>query len=178
MTPPTKKYIKFEGKFKELIPKHKMEFNKYFAKKYKAYSIGNNTENNEIMIWQHKGGYVELFNQFHNSYLLLELCIAWRDNKLKDNNLIRKASSFLCGDRTINYGETLNIRFHINAHKYISEKTHRDKLRKLTEKQEDSYLDLIAKTYATLTVLHIEDRDLILDLYDKKLFSIQVDNRK
>lgn len=67
------KYLKFTGKFTELIP-NGWTFWKAFANNYRVYSkTSNGGEFGPCFtIWQHLGGYVEFESFFSNSWLIFE----------------------------------------------------------------------------------------------------------
>lgn len=69
-----KKYIKFTGKFTDLIPDG-WKFQKLFANNYRQYHKTYNGEeySQGCRIWQHLGGYMEIEDLFGDSYLIIEM---------------------------------------------------------------------------------------------------------
>lgn len=69
-----RKFIKFTGKFTDLIPQG-WKFWKAFARNYRVYTIRPNGSEygQSINVWQHLGGYVEIDQLQSDSYLIIEL---------------------------------------------------------------------------------------------------------
>lgn len=68
-----KKYVKFKGKFADLIPDG-WKFCKLFARNYRQYSKTCDGEqySQKCRIWQHLGGYLEIDDLFDFSALIVE----------------------------------------------------------------------------------------------------------
>lgn len=68
-----KKYVKFTGKFTDLIPDG-WKFCKLFASNYRQYSKTCDGEkySQNCRIWQHLGGYLEIADLFSNSWLIVQ----------------------------------------------------------------------------------------------------------
>lgn len=69
----SRKYVKFTGKFRDLIPQG-YKFYKLFAQNYRCYNkeCGREHEGDKLWIWQHLGGYLEIRDLFSNSFRFVE----------------------------------------------------------------------------------------------------------
>lgn len=67
------KYVKFVGKFRDLIPIG-FRFWKAFARNYRVYEkrVDGKRYGPVVNIWQHLGGYLEIDDYFHLSVLIVE----------------------------------------------------------------------------------------------------------
>jgi hypothetical protein len=67
------KYVKFTGKFTDLIP-NGWEFQKLFANNYRQYSktCDGSKYGQGCSIWQHLGGYLEIDDFFSNSHIIVD----------------------------------------------------------------------------------------------------------
>ncbi len=67
------KYVKFTGKFTDLIPAG-WQFQKLFARNYRCYHkiVEEHSVTPDFWIWQHLGGYFEIADFFSLSYLFVE----------------------------------------------------------------------------------------------------------
>lgn len=63
------KRIRFTGKFTDLIPSG-FTFQKLFARNYCCYRL--QTAGQNLWVWRHLGGYVEIDDNYDSSYLILE----------------------------------------------------------------------------------------------------------
>ncbi len=89
-----KQYLKFTGKFSDLIPSG-WKFGKAFARNYRYYAfhVGDSYSDN-IRVWQHLGGYVEIEDFFTDkSVLVLEAVLAGRAEQKGINNPYHRSGS-------------------------------------------------------------------------------------
>jgi len=76
------KYVKFTGKFKDLIP-NGWEFCKLYARNYRQYhkTCDGERYSQGCRIWQHLGGYLEIADLFELSSVLVQQI---KDGKIKE----------------------------------------------------------------------------------------------
>lgn len=68
----TRKYVKFTGEFKNLIPAG-WKFYKLFARNYRCYGYTHKDRCDfSFLVWQHLGGYIEYEDLFSNSWLIFD----------------------------------------------------------------------------------------------------------
>jgi hypothetical protein len=162
-----KLYVKFIGKFRDLKP-NGWEFQKLFANNYCQYckTCDGQKWSQELRIWKHLGGYLEIADLYDKSYLIVksiidgtietELC--YYISSLYDKNIKEKHYHFYISksdDRLINFysdeGRKIESDKFSNYEFYL-----------------DNYREFILNP---LTI------DLIKDLLNKKMIEIQIDNR-
>lgn len=66
-----KKYIKFTGKFTDLIPTG-WSFWKAFARNYRVYTWSKTEHGQSMNVWQHLGGYLEIADLYSRSHIFIE----------------------------------------------------------------------------------------------------------
>jgi hypothetical protein len=175
-----KKYVKFTGKFKDLIPDG-WTFQKLFARNYRQYhkTCDGEEYSQGCRIWQHLGGYLEVEDFFSNSHIIVEQVASGKISEWISE------TSCLLGDPT-KKEKVCWLVFDREERRFIE--YHSDELRKLTDRRynfdnslsEDEHkvwLNSYYKRYREANFM-LELFDMIQDLLDKGWIEVQEDKRK
>jgi hypothetical protein len=166
-------YVKFTGKFKELIPDG-WAFQKLYARNYRQYSKTSNGKRYgpTFRVWQHLGGYIEYQDYFNDTWLIFNWVTSGEYTLYKS---VYGGTNYYTAaiDAELGIIEVFDPMKHDSL--YI------DKLYpnfdKLPEEERRKILKDIHDRYRKV-VINDNEVDFILDLKEKGWFEIVEDKRK